>query len=60
MAGWKWIEEDVEIYQDIKEYEEKHQVSNYGRVKSLGNDKSKKEKTRKLNMRKDEYLQVKL
>lgn len=32
-----------EIWVDIKDYEG-YQVSNYGRVKSLGNDKKKKEK----------------
>ena len=33
-----------EEYRDIKGYEGLYQVSNLGRVKSLGNNKSKKEK----------------
>lgn len=50
----------IEIWKDIKGYEGKYQISNLGQVKSLGNDRSKKEKIRKLNKRKDGYLQVKL
>ena len=36
----------MEIWKDIKGYEGKYQISNKGRVKSLGNNKTKKEKIR--------------
>ena len=35
---------DKEIWCEVKGYEGLYQVSNKGRVKSLGNDKSRKEK----------------
>ena len=34
----------VEVWKDIVDYEGKYQVSNMGRVKSLGNNKTKREK----------------
>ena len=45
-------------WRDIKGYESLYQVSNLGRVKSLGNSKSKKEKILSLSTRKDGRLQV--
>ena len=39
-----------EVWKDISEYQGKYQVSNFGRVKSLGNDKGRKEKILKHNL----------
>lgn len=39
-----FVMEDCEVWKDIPGYEGLYQVSNLGRVKSMGNDKSKKEK----------------
>jgi hypothetical protein len=50
----------MEIWKDIKGYEGLYQVSNLGRVKSLGNSKSKKEKILKPFKRGRGYLTVKL
>lgn len=50
----------VEIWKDVVGYETLYQVSNLGRVKSLGNDKTKKEKILKLEKRKTGYLQAHL
>ena len=47
----------MEIFKDIKGYEN-YQVSNLGNVKSLGNDKTRKEKILKPNKLKNNYLQV--
>lgn len=47
-----------EDWKDIKYYEGKYQVSNLGRVKSLGNNKSKKEKILKPGKNKFGYLYV--
>lgn len=47
-----------EIWRDIEGYEGLYQVSNLGRVKSLGNDKTKKEKILKFGKNKDGYLFV--
>lgn len=50
---------ECEIWKDVKDYEGLYQVSNLGRVKSLGNDKTRKEKILKLkNVR--GYLLIKL
>lgn len=50
----------MEIWKDIEGYEGLYQVSNYGKVKSLGNDKNKKSKMRKERTTKDGYIQIKL
>lgn len=49
-----------EIWRDIKDYEGLYQVSNWGRVKSLGNGKSNNSKERFLRPGKDGcgYLQI--
>ena len=47
-----------EVWCDIKGFEGKYQVSNMGRVKSLGNDKSRKEKILSPSKDKDNYLIV--
>lgn len=47
-----------EIWKDIAGYEVLYQVSNLGRVKSLGNYKSRREKILKPNPDKDGYLHV--
>lgn len=49
-----------EIWVDIIGYEKLYMVSNYGRVKSLGNDKSRKDKILKQNKDSGGYLFVKL
>lgn len=50
-----------EIWKDIVGYEDKYQVSSLGRVKSLANDKSRKEKIlRQGKNDKNGYLQVNL
>lgn len=48
----------MEIWKDIEGYEGLYQVSNLGRVKSLGNNKSRKEKIMKLSKNKGNYLHV--
>ena len=50
----------MEIWEDIADYEGLYQVSSLGRVKSLGNYKSSKEKILKPFSNKDGYLNVKL
>lgn len=47
-----------EIWRNIEGYECLYQVSNLGRVKSLGNDKTRKEKILRQIKDKDGYLQV--
>lgn len=47
-----------EIWKDIKDYEGLYQVSNLGRVKSLSNIKSKREKLLKLTLRTNGYYMV--
>ena len=47
-----------EIWKDIDGYEGLYQVSNYGKVKSLGNEFSRKEKILNFSKNKDGYLQV--
>ena len=49
---------DKEIWCEVKGYEGLYQVSNKGRVKSLGNDKSRKEKILKPSKNGQGYLQV--
>lgn len=49
-----------EIWRDIEGYEGLYQVSNLGRVKSLGNDKTKKEKILSQYENKNGYLYVNL
>lgn len=51
---------EKEIWKDVKNYEGLYQISNKGRVKSLGNDRSRKEKILKLLTNKKGYLQVNL
>lgn len=50
----------IEIWRDIKDYEGLYQVSNWGRVKSLGNGNSKNSKVRILKTSKNKcgYLYV--
>lgn len=48
-----------EIWKDIEGYEGLYQVSNLGRVKSLGNNKNRKEKIIKQIKKKDGYLYLK-
>lgn len=52
----------MEVWKDIEGYEGLYQVSNKGRVKSLGNGKSNnsKERTLKLTKNKDGYLKISL
>lgn len=49
-----------EIWEDIVGYEGLYQVSNFGNVKSLGNEKTKKEKILKAGLDGNGYLQVSL
>ena len=49
-----------EIFLDIKGFEGLYQISNKGRVKSLKNNKTKKEKLLKLDINSNGYLQVDL
>lgn len=49
-----------EIWFPIQDYEDKYAVSNMGRVKSLANDKTRKEKILKQTKNKDGYLQLTL
>lgn len=48
----------MEIFKDVTDYEGLYQISNYGNVKSLGNDKSRKEKILKPQADGGGYLQV--
>jgi hypothetical protein len=48
----------MEIWKEITGYENLYEVSNLGRIKSLGNGKTKKEKIRKLGV--DRYLIIRL
>lgn len=48
----------IEIFKDIEGYENLYQISNKGNLKSLGNDKTRKEKKIKLLKRKNGYLKV--
>ena len=50
----------MEIWKDIEGFEGLYQVSNLGKVKSLGNNKSRKEKILKPRSDKDGYLLVNL
>ncbi len=50
----------MEIWRDIKGFEGLYQVSNLGRVKSLSNNKSRKEKIRSFKTDADGYLRVDL
>ena len=50
----------MEDWRDIRGYEGLYQVSNLGRVKSLGNNKSKKEKILKPYLNKDGYSLINL
>lgn len=50
--------EEKEIWKDIEGYENLYQVSNLGRVKSLGNGKSRKEKILKPRKQSNGYLTV--
>lgn len=51
---------ECEIFKDIVGYEGLYQISNYGRVKSLGNDKTRKEKILKPWKNSYGYLYVRL
>ena len=50
----------IEIFKDIEGYEGLYQISNYGNVKSLGNDKTRKEKILKIKKTILGYLTVNL
>ena len=50
----------MEIWKDIKGYEGLYQVSNKGHVKSLGNNKTRKEKILSLKPESHGYVKVKL
>ena len=50
----------MEIWKDIEGYEGLYQVSNLGRVKSLGNNKTRKEKILKSTKNTNGYLEVQL
>ena len=50
----------MEEWKDIKGYEGLYQISNKGRVKSLGNNKTRKEKILKENKNTDGYSEVTL
>lgn len=50
----------MEIWKDIKGYEGLYQVSNKGRVKSLGNNKTRKEKILSLKPNNKGYIRVTL
>ena len=52
------MEENIEIWKDIKGYEELYQISNYGNVKSLNYRRSGKEKILKPSKNNDGYLFV--
>ena len=54
------MEKIIEGWKDIEGYEGLYQVSNLGRVKSLGNDKNKKEKIRKVRKNNFGYLHLTL
>ena len=48
----------LEVWKDIKDYEGIYQVSNFGNVKSLGNEFSRKERLLKLSPQSKGYLTV--
>lgn len=48
----------IEVWKDLVGYEGIYQVSNFGNVKSLDNDKTKKEKILKPSLKTDGYFQV--
>lgn len=50
----------MEEWKEIKGFEGLYQISNYGNVKSLANDKSRKEKLLKLSADRGGYLKVRL
>ena len=50
----------MEIWKDIKDYEGLYQISNYGRVKSLGNSQKRKEKILKPEYSNKDYACVHL
>ncbi|MBK8853106.1 MAG: hypothetical protein IPN10_03130 [Saprospiraceae bacterium] len=51
---------EIEIWKDVPDYEGLYQVSSFGRVKSLGNLKTKKEKIIKQYIGKKGYYFVNL
>lgn len=51
----------MEVWKDVKDFEGLYQVSNYGRIKTLGNCFKRKEKIRKLSLNpRSGYMQVEL
>lgn len=48
----------MEEWKDIQGYEGLYQVSNYGRVKSLGNEKKRNDKILKAQTKKNMYKQI--
>lgn len=53
-----FVVDGCEIWKEVEGYEGLYEVSNFGRVRSLGNDKTRKTKILKAGERKDGYLQV--
>ncbi|MBP3619849.1 MAG: HNH endonuclease [Clostridia bacterium] len=49
---------EKEIWKEIRNYEGLYMISSYGKVKSLGNNKTKKEKILKPQKNKNGYLKV--
>jgi hypothetical protein len=49
-----------EFWKDVIGYEDRYQISNLGGVKSLGNDKSRKEKILKIHLGTQGYFVVKI
>lgn len=52
------VKSKLEVWKDIKDYEGIYQVSNFGNVKSLGNEFSRKERFLKLSPQSKGYLTV--
>jgi hypothetical protein len=48
----------MEIWKPVKDYEGLYEVSSFGRIKSLGNDKTRKEKILKQNINGNGYFKV--
>jgi hypothetical protein len=52
--------QNIEVWKNLPDYDGIYQVSNLGDVKSLGNNKTKKEKILKKHIGKDGYFRVKI
>lgn len=51
---------DTEIWKDIPWYEWRYKISNFGNIKSLWNNKSRKDKILKNRLSSDKYLYIQL